>query len=72
MRSPAQRLELVAADCLDRDGHVLGVLSTAVGRDNDFLKAAETAVARVSGFDPIAVRMHATALMRAIAEAIAP
>jgi hypothetical protein len=29
-------------------------------------------VARVSGFDPIAVRMHATALMRAIAEAIAP
>jgi aerobic carbon-monoxide dehydrogenase medium subunit len=36
------------------------------------LKAAETAVARVSGFDPVAVRMHATALMRAIAEAIAP
>jgi aerobic carbon-monoxide dehydrogenase medium subunit len=36
------------------------------------LKTAEDAVATVSGFDPIAVRMHATALMRAIAEALVP
>jgi aerobic carbon-monoxide dehydrogenase medium subunit len=33
------------------------------------LKTAEETVAKVSGFDTVAVRMHATVLMRAVAEA---